>query len=106
MNGNTLFATLTCPNPACQHQQRALIPEHACQLTYLCEGCLLTHRRKAGDCCVFCSYADRPCPSKGEEDPRSACCDRPEEIEDPCIAMIVHDEPERQRKEIHEPLVT
>lgn len=66
MNADTLFAILTCPNPACQHQQRARIPEHACQLTYRCEKCHLAHRHKAGDCCVFCSYADRPCPSKRE----------------------------------------
>lgn len=68
MNDHVLFATLTCPNPACQHQQHALIPEHACQLIYVCEGCLLTHRCKPGDCCVFCSYADKPCPSRGGED--------------------------------------
>lgn len=73
MNDIALFATLTCPNPACQHQQRARIPEHACQLTYVCEGCLLTHRHKEGDCCVFCSYADQPCPSREEEDACNAC---------------------------------
>lgn len=77
MNDNALFATLTCPNPACQHQQRALIPEHACQLTYLCEKCQLTHRCKAGDCCVFCSYADRPCPSKEGEETDGSCCVTP-----------------------------
>jgi hypothetical protein len=68
MNEHALFATLTCPHPTCLYQQRALIPEHACQLTYTCEGCQRTHRCKAGDCCIFCSYADRPCPSReGEE---------------------------------------
>ncbi|HEY4387773.1 MAG TPA: GDCCVxC domain-containing (seleno)protein [Ktedonobacteraceae bacterium] len=67
MNKNALLATLTCPNPACQHQQRAMMPTTACQLTYTCEACSMTHGCKRGDCCVFCSYADKLCPSMQEE---------------------------------------
>jgi hypothetical protein len=73
MNEPGLFATLTCPNPACQYQQRARIAEHACQLTYTCEMCQHTHRCKSGDCCVFCSYADQPCPSRGGEETDCSC---------------------------------
>jgi hypothetical protein len=64
MNDNTLLATLICPNPACQHRQRVMMPTTYCQLSYTCEACLMMHTRKQGTCCVFCSYADRPCPSK------------------------------------------
>lgn len=66
MNNNVLLATLTCPNPICRHQQQALMPTTFCQLAYTCEACSLTHVHKSGDCCVFCSYADKPCPSMQE----------------------------------------
>jgi hypothetical protein len=66
MNSNALLATLTCPDPTCQHQQQIPIPTTFCQLTYTCEACSMTHAHKSGDCCVFCSYADKPCPSMQE----------------------------------------
>jgi len=69
MNGTPQLSTLTCPNPACHHQQRAMMPTMYCQLTYMCEACQTTHTRQAGDCCVFCSYADTVCPSKQEAEP-------------------------------------
>lgn len=68
---NALLATLTCPNLLCRHQQRVLMPTTFCQLSYTCEACSMTHTRKRGDCCVFCSYADKPCPSMQEA---STCC--------------------------------
>lgn len=43
------------------------MPENACQRFYLCTGCGETLKPKPGDCCVFCSYADTPCPPKQEE---------------------------------------
>ncbi len=66
MSNNILLATLTCPNPLCLHQQQALMPTTFCQLVYTCEACSMTHVHKNGDCCVFCSYADQPCPSRQE----------------------------------------
>ncbi len=69
MNRPTLFATLTCPNPVCQHQQRVKMPTTYCQLIYTCEACQMTHTRHMEDCCVFCSYADTVCPSKQEAEP-------------------------------------
>jgi hypothetical protein len=69
MNGTSLLATLTCPNPACQHQQRVIMPTTYCQVTYKCEACDTTHAHRPGDCCVFCSYADLPCPSKQGAEP-------------------------------------
>lgn len=69
MNSNALLATLTCPNPVCQHQQTVIMPATYCQLTYTCEACSMTHARKREDCCIFCSYADKPCPSKQGTEP-------------------------------------
>ena len=36
----------------------------ACQFFYACSSCDTRLRPKDGDCCVFCSYADVPCPPK------------------------------------------
>jgi hypothetical protein len=77
-------ARLTCP--ACGVITTTLMPEDACQFFFQCPACATVLRPLAGDCCVFCSYADRPCPSKaaagapgGSESPRS---------DDPGRAMV------------------
>lgn len=56
----TLEATLTCPR--CGAAQRATMPEDGCQFFYDCIACKAVLRPRAGDCCVFCSYADVRCP--------------------------------------------
>lgn len=56
----TLFSTITCPT--CQHQSRERMPEDACTWFYTCAGCGERLKPKPGDCCVFCSYGDVPCP--------------------------------------------
>lgn len=55
-------SVITCPY--CGHQEKEKMPEDVCVLTYVCLNCkkVLTH--KPGDCCVFCSYGDTPCPSR------------------------------------------
>jgi hypothetical protein len=55
-----LTAVITCP--LCGVQATEAMPEDACLRYYRCTGCghTLTPRRR--DCCVFCSYADTPCP--------------------------------------------
>ena len=53
-------ARLTCPR--CGSVQEAEMPQDACQVVYQCEQCKTMLRPKQGDCCVFCSYADVPCP--------------------------------------------
>lgn len=55
-------ATMTCP--ACGHSAVEAMPLDACQYFYECLGCHEVLRPKRGDCCVFCSYADTPCPPK------------------------------------------
>lgn len=55
-----LQATITCPH--CGHVETELMPTDACQYFYDCKGCGVVLKPKAGDCCVFCSYADIQCP--------------------------------------------
>jgi hypothetical protein len=53
-------ATITCP--LCGHQASETMPSDTCQFFYVCQGCGEMLRPREGDCCVFCSYADRRCP--------------------------------------------
>ncbi len=55
-------AKLTCPE--CGSGQEVEMPTDACQFFYECVNCHSILRPKPGECCVFCSYADRRCPSK------------------------------------------
>lgn len=53
---------LTCPE--CGFVQEVEMPTDVCQFFYQCVNCKFTLRSKAGDCCVFCSYREIPCPPK------------------------------------------
>jgi hypothetical protein len=53
-------ALLTCPN--CYRQFQVAMPTNACVVLWQCPQCEVELRPKAGDCCVFCSYSDTPCP--------------------------------------------
>ncbi|RLB75609.1 MAG: hypothetical protein DRH06_07615 [Deltaproteobacteria bacterium] len=53
-------STLTCPN--CGKQETLTMPTDSCQFFHKCSGCREVIRPLHGDCCVFCSYADIPCP--------------------------------------------
>ena len=55
-----LKSTITCPS--CGHQATETMPTDACQYLYECKRCSLEMKPKKGDCCVFCSYGDVPCP--------------------------------------------
>ncbi|MDP1711718.1 MAG: GDCCVxC domain-containing (seleno)protein [Candidatus Nanopelagicaceae bacterium] len=55
-------ATVTCP--ICKHQSVEAIPTDACLFFYECHSCKTLLKPLAGDCCVFCSYADHDCPSR------------------------------------------
>jgi hypothetical protein len=39
------------------------MPLDYCQFFYECKSCRAIMKAKPGDCCVFCSYGDVPCPS-------------------------------------------
>ena len=55
-----LTSTITCPH--CGHKKTETMPTDACQWFYECTGCGVLLKPKEGDCCVFCSYGDVPCP--------------------------------------------
>ncbi|WP_417767609.1 GDCCVxC domain-containing (seleno)protein [Stappia sp.] len=55
-----LESTLTCP--VCGHVETETMPTGSCQWFYECKACHEVLKPKAGDCCVFCSYATVPCP--------------------------------------------
>jgi hypothetical protein len=55
-----LSSTITCPS--CGHQRTETMPTDACQYFYECHNCNVLMKPKNGDCCVFCSFGDLPCP--------------------------------------------
>lgn len=69
-------STLTCPE--CGHVKVETMPTDFCQYFYDCEGCGAVLKAQPGDCCVYCSYGDVPCPPIQQaringEDPN--CCE-------------------------------
>lgn len=57
-------AIMTCPH--CGVSYEVEMPTAYCQVALECEKCGERIDRKAEDCCVFCSYANRKCPSMQE----------------------------------------
>jgi hypothetical protein len=55
-------STITCPK--CGAAKLETMPTKECVWFYRCSGCGELLRPKPGDCCVFCSYGDVPCPPK------------------------------------------
>lgn len=64
-----LDAVITCPECGAHHDEQ--MPTDACAFFYRCAACGSILRPKPGDCCVYCSYADRPCPPVQQG---SSCC--------------------------------
>lgn len=64
MTAETLTGVITCPECGTESGER--IPVNSCLYFYECPDCGALLRPEPGDCCVFCSYGDRPCPSAGE----------------------------------------
>ena len=60
-----LESTLTCPR--CGETSTETMPTDACRYFHECAGCGALLRPLPGDCCVFCSYGDVPCPPVQEE---------------------------------------
>lgn len=58
-------STLACPD--CGGQDVRTMPADACVIVTACRFCHTTMRPKPGDCCVFCSYGDVPCPPIQQE---------------------------------------
>ena len=55
-----LLNKLRCP--LCGHEAVETMPTNACLYFHECAGCGALLKPEAGDCCVFCSYGDVPCP--------------------------------------------
>jgi hypothetical protein len=60
-----LQSTIICPE--CGHRSTHMMPTDACQYIHVCEACAVQLKPKKGDCCVYCSYGDVPCPPIQEE---------------------------------------
>lgn len=59
---DSLHSEITCPK--CGFKKVELLPTDYCLLNYKCSACLYNIEPKESDCCVFCSYGDKKCPSK------------------------------------------
>jgi hypothetical protein len=59
-NTMILQSVITCPS--CGTAKTETMPTDACQFFYECNSCGVRLKPKAGDCCVFCSFGDVPCP--------------------------------------------
>lgn len=59
-----VHATLTCPE--CSTPQKVIMPLEKFQHYYRCtnEECSADLAPLSGNCCVFCSYADKLCPQR------------------------------------------
>ncbi|MCP1386392.1 GDCCVxC domain-containing (seleno)protein [Runella salmonicolor] len=64
-----LQSKITCPK--CGHQKTETMPTDTCQFFYDCEHCKTVLKPQNGDCCVYCSYGDVPCPSIQQ---KQSCC--------------------------------
>lgn len=70
MKEDVIFkSTITCP--ICGFSKTEIMPADSCQFFYECENCKNVLKPKKGDCCVFCSYGDVPCPPVQKND---CCC--------------------------------
>jgi hypothetical protein len=67
-----LKATIRCPH--CGHRALEDMPTDACVYFYQCQGCGALLKPKPGDCCVFCSYGDAPCPPVQADGSEAGCC--------------------------------
>ena len=59
---NSMQSEITCPK--CGFKKMEIMPTDVCRLKYTCEKCNTDLFPKEGDCCVFCTYGDKKCPSK------------------------------------------
>ena len=56
--------TTTMRCPACGVESVETMPIEACVYFWTCPTCGVVVKPKLGHCCVFCPYADAPCPPK------------------------------------------
>jgi hypothetical protein len=54
-------SVMVCPK--CGHRESETMHEDTVQYFYKCKGCAKIIKPIKGDCCVYCSYGDTPCPT-------------------------------------------
>lgn len=62
---NKLIGELTCP--LCGNKQKMEIPKISCLHSYQCEKCEVIVKAQK-ECCVFCEYGDKKCPTAHKGD--------------------------------------
>ncbi len=62
---------VTCP--ACGQVTGETMPADRCVFFWECPACHVVSKPKVGDCCVYCSYGDRPCPPMQENGSGPSC---------------------------------
>ncbi len=67
----TLNSTIRCPD--CGFSRAEQMPTNACVWFWECPSCGVLLKPKPGDCCVYCSFADTPCPPV-QSDGHGSCC--------------------------------
>ncbi len=65
-----LYSTIICPK--CGNSKKEKMPTDSCQWFYECSSCGELLKPLGGDCCVYCSYGDVPCPPIQEQ--KGNCC--------------------------------
>jgi hypothetical protein len=65
-----LESTITCPS--CGYRDAQIMPTDSCLYFHDCKGCGTRLKPRPGDCCVFCSFGEVPCPPVQESG--KACC--------------------------------
>jgi hypothetical protein len=60
LTGLALESRLRCPS--CGHRWTEIMPENACIQWSDCPSCKTRLKPKKGDCCVYCSHGEMPCP--------------------------------------------
>lgn len=60
MKSIKIKSTVSCPE--CGETSVEAMPTGACQFFWECPHCKTVLKPKKGDCCVYCSYGDTPCP--------------------------------------------
>ncbi len=66
-----MTSQITCP--VCQAVTVETMPADRCVFFWECPACHVVSKPKAGDCCVYCSYGDQPCPPVHENGPWLSC---------------------------------
>ncbi|MES9972012.1 MAG: GDCCVxC domain-containing (seleno)protein [Candidatus Thiodiazotropha sp.] len=64
-------STITCPE--CGFSRKESMPTDRCIWYWQCPDCGVMLKPKQGDCCVYCSYGDTPCPPV-QIHGKSHCC--------------------------------